>query len=78
MITSGMFGFFFSEEKVISHFEQVTACNIERFQKFYHGMLNEGIYLAPSAYETGFMSMAHQQQHIDQTIAAATKVFATL
>ncbi|MFT5452046.1 MAG: glutamate-1-semialdehyde 2,1-aminomutase [Enterobacterales bacterium] len=71
----GMFGFFFSEEAEINHFEQVTACDIERFQKFYHGMLNEGIYLAPSAYETGFMSIAHEQSHIDKTIAAAAKVF---
>jgi glutamate-1-semialdehyde 2,1-aminomutase len=74
----GMFGFFFSEEVEINHFEQVTACNIERFQTFYHGMLKEGIYLAPSAYETGFMSMAHEQSHIDKTIEAASRVFKTL
>ena len=74
----GMFGFFFSEEKIISHFEQVTACNMEQFRKFYHGMLAEGVYLAPSAYETGFMSMAHSQLQLDKTISAAGKVLATL
>jgi len=74
----GMFGFFFTEESQINHFEQVTACDIERFQTFYHGMLSEGIYLAPSAYETGFMSMAHTQSHLDQTIEAAARVFTTL
>ena len=74
----GMFGFFFTEVPLVSHFEQVTACNMEQFRKFYHGMLNEGIYLAPSAYETGFMSMAHEQYHLDKTIAAAARVLATL
>jgi len=74
----GMFGFFFTEDAVISHFEQVTACNMEQFKAFYHGMLNEGIYLAPSAFETGFMSMAHQQKHLDKTISAARKVLSSL
>jgi len=73
-----MFGFFFTDEPVVSHFEQVTACNMDQFRKFYHGMLDEGIYLAPSAYETGFMSMAHQQQHLNETVTAARKVLATL
>ncbi|MCP3673371.1 MAG: aminotransferase class III-fold pyridoxal phosphate-dependent enzyme, partial [Gammaproteobacteria bacterium] len=74
----GMFGFFFTEEETVSSFDQVTACNMERFKKFYHGMLREGIYLAPSAYETGFMSMAHTEEYLDQTISAAAKVLATL
>jgi len=74
----GMFGFFFTDEIIVSHFEQVTKCNMQQFQKFYHGMLDEGIYLAPSAYETGFMSMAHEQHHLDKTIAAAAKVLASL
>ena len=74
----GMFGFFFTDEETVSRFDQVTACNIEQFKKFYHGMLQEGIYLAPSAYETGFMSMAHTKEHLDKTIAAAAKVLATL
>ncbi len=74
----GMFGFFFSEEKEITSFAQVSACNIERFQKFYHGMLENGVYLAPSAYETGFVSSAHTDSDIEETLAAAEKVFADL
>ena len=74
----GMFGFFFSEEENISSFSQVTKCNIERFQKFYHSMLKNGVYLAPSAYETGFVSMAHGSSEINATLDAAEKVFASL
>jgi len=74
----GMFGFFFSEEKQISRFDQVTRCNIERFQKFYHLMLNEGVYLAPSAYEAGFVSSAHGEGELQQTIAAAERVMQQL
>ena len=73
-----MFGFFFTEEKNITTFEQVSACDAERFQKFYHGMLEEGIYLAPSAYETGFVSSAHSDDDIAKTLDAAEKVFSTL
>lgn len=73
-----MFGFFFSDEKQVSSFQQVTRCNIERFKLFFHGMLAEGIYFAPSAYETGFVSSAHSEELIEQTIAAAGKVFARL
>lgn len=74
----GMFGFFFTEEKVITRYEQVMACDLEKFKKFYHGMLAEGVYLAPSAFEAGFVSMAHTDKEIDATIAAAKKVFAQL
>ena len=74
----GMFGCFFSNEKRISRFDQVTACDIERFQHFYHGMLEAGVYLAPSAYEAGFVSMAHSDAVIDETIECAARVFATL
>ncbi len=74
----GMFGFFFTEEETVSTFSQVTQCDMEKFKTFYHGMLDEGIYLAPSAYETGFMSIAHQQGDLDKTIAAASKVLASL
>ena len=73
-----MFGFFFSEEKNITTFEQVSACDAERFKKFYHGMLEQGIYLAPSAYETGFVSSSHSDADIAQTLDAAEKVFYTL
>lgn len=73
-----MFGFFFSEEKNIRRFAQVQKCDQERFKKFYHGMLNEGVYLAPSAYEAGFMCAAITEADIKQTLQAADKVFATL
>ena len=54
------------------------ACNTERFSRFFHGMLAQGVYLAPAAYEAGFMSAAHTDSHIQQTIEAAKRVFATL
>ena len=73
-----MFGFFFSEEEQISHFSQVCKCNLERFKAFYHGMLDRGIYLAPSAYETGFVSAAHTEADIDATIDAAREVMQEL
>ena len=73
-----MFGFFFTEEKQVSRFQQVCACDGERFKKFFHGMLAEGVYLAPSSFEAGFMSLAHNDSHLDQTLSAAAKVFKTL
>lgn len=73
-----MFGFFFNTEKNISRFAQVSQGNMEQFKKFYHGMLNEGVYLAPSAYEAGFMSLAHTDLDIENTIEAAKKVMAGL
>ena len=73
-----MFGFFFTEEKNISRFAQVAQGNMERFRAFYHGMLQEGVYLAPSAFETGFVSAAHTDEDIDKTIAAAKRVMAKL
>ncbi len=74
----GMFGFFFSPESAITRFEQVTACDMKRFQAFYHGMLDAGVYLAPSAFETGFISSAHSDAVIDATLDAAGRVFASL
>ena len=74
----GMFGFFFSSEPTISRFAQVTACDIERFKKFFHGMLRAGVYLAPSAYEAGFVSSAHTDADLTTTLDAAEKVFKTL
>ncbi len=73
-----MFGFFFTAEKNISTFEQVSACDAERFKKFYHGMLQQGVYLAPSSYETGFVSSAHSDEDITKTLDAAEKVFSGL
>jgi len=74
----GMFGFFFSEAENISRFDQVTQCDIERFKTFYHAMLQEGVYLAPSAYEAGFVSSAHDEQAIAFTLDAAEKTFPKL
>jgi glutamate-1-semialdehyde 2,1-aminomutase len=74
----GMFGFFFSPEPAITRFEQVTACDMKRFQAFYHGMLDAGVYLAPSAFETGFISSAHSDAIIDATLDVAGRVFASL
>ena len=73
-----MFGFFFSEEKNIRRFAQVQKCDQERFKKFYHGMLNEGVYLAPSAFEAGFMCAAISDDDIQFSLSAADKVFASL
>jgi glutamate-1-semialdehyde 2,1-aminomutase len=74
----GMFGIFFTSEPDITTFEQVTGCDVERFKAFFQGMLKEGVYLAPSAFEAGFVSGALSDQDIDDTIAAARKVLATL
>ena len=74
----GMFGFVFTADGPVRSFAQVAAADIERFKKFFHGMLDEGIYLAPSAFEAGFVSAAHSDDDIDATIAAAERVFATL
>lgn len=73
-----MFGFFFTEEKNISCYEQVTRCNLDAFKRFFHLMLDQGVYLAPSAFEAGFMSLAHGEQEIADTLAAADKAFAAL
>ena len=73
-----MFGLFFTTETSISRFSQVMACDVARFRKFFHGMLNEGVYLAPSAYEAGFLSAAHTDADIQATLAAAGRVFAAL
>ena len=74
----GMFGFFFTDEPIVDRYGKVMGCDVERFKRFFHGMLAEGIYLAPSAYEAGFMSAAHTSADIDATIAAAARVFAGL
>jgi len=73
-----MFGFFFTGEPLVSRYDQVMACNADRFKQFYAGMLNEGIYFAPAAFEAGFMSIAHSDQDIEQTLSAARRVFAGL
>ena len=70
----GMFGLFFTKEKNVHNFAQVMACDVERFKKFFHGMLEEGIYLAPSAFEAGFVSAAHGDNEIAATLSAADRV----
>ena len=74
----GMFGLFFTDQENISRFSQVMACNADRFKQFFHHMLSQGVYLAPSAFEAGFISAAHTQEDIDKTIAAAADAFAQL
>ncbi len=74
----GMFGVFFSEEEKISNFAQVSACNVNTFKQFHQLMLEEGVYLAPSAFEAGFVSAAHSDEIIDQTLSACDRVFQQL
>ncbi|MCZ6829943.1 MAG: glutamate-1-semialdehyde 2,1-aminomutase [Gammaproteobacteria bacterium] len=71
-----MFGGFFSEETSITNYQQVMACDSERFNRFFHQMLKRGIYLAPASFEAGFLSAAHGDQEIEATIAAAREAFA--
>ncbi|AXF78460.1 glutamate-1-semialdehyde 2,1-aminomutase [Erwinia tracheiphila] len=74
----GMFGLFFTGASEVTCYADVTRCNIQRFRHFFHMMLDEGIYLAPSAYEAGFMSLAHSQDDIQRTVDAAQRCFAKL
>jgi len=74
----GMFGLFFTEQTEVNSYTAATACDTERFAAFFQGMLKEGVYLAPSAYEAGFMSAAISAADIEKTIEAAGRVFATL
>jgi glutamate-1-semialdehyde 2,1-aminomutase len=74
----GMFGLYFNNEKHISNYAQVMRSDAELFKRFFHGMLDAGIYLAPSAFEAGFVSSAHSDRDIHATIDAAARVFARL
>ncbi len=74
----GMFGLFFTNKKDISCFEDVMACDVERFREFFHLMLEQGVYLAPSAFEAGFISSAHGEAEIQATLDAAERAFARL
>lgn len=74
----GMFGYFFSEQKDIRRFAQVCQGDMERFKTFYHGMLEEGVYMAPSAFEAGFISSEHTDEDVENTIQAARRVMAKL
>ena len=70
----GMFGLYFSEYVPTSYVE-VMRCDKEAFNRFFHAMLDEGIYLAPSAFEAGFVSAAHSDEDIHNTVAAARRCF---
>jgi glutamate-1-semialdehyde 2,1-aminomutase len=73
----GMFGMFFSSERVDTY-AQAMACDAAAFNRFFHAMLERGVYLAPSAYEAGFMSSAHDEAVIDRTLLAAREAFAVV
>jgi len=74
----GMFGFFFGPEQRVDSFAKVMSSDAGRFKRFFHGMLQAGIYFAPSAFEAGFISSAHSAQDIDATVAAAERIFPAL
>ena len=74
----GMFGLFFTDADKVENYAQVMACDAERFNRFFHGMLERGINLAPSAFEAGFLSAAHSDDDIQFTVQAANEVFATI
>jgi len=76
--TCGMFGIFFTSADKVETFQDVKNCDIERFKKFFHLLLEEGVYLAPSAYEAGFVSSAHTDKEIELTLEAMQRVFAKL
>lgn len=74
----GMFGLVFSDDAPMRRYAQIAAADTDRFRKFFHGMLDEGIYLAPSAFEAGFVSIAHGDDEINRTLIAAEKVLSTI
>jgi glutamate-1-semialdehyde 2,1-aminomutase len=77
-MVGGMFGLYFTDQTEIKTFDDVKKCDVDRFKQFFHGMLDKGIYLAPSAFEAGFMSIAHSESDIQKTLQAAEEVFSTL
>jgi len=78
VVVGGMFGFFFTVAPQVMSYKQAVVCDLEVFRKFFHGMLAEGVYLAPSAYEAGFVSAAHTDADIQASIEAAGRVFARI
>ncbi|MCZ6889369.1 MAG: glutamate-1-semialdehyde 2,1-aminomutase [Gammaproteobacteria bacterium] len=74
----GMFGLFFTSAGSVNAFSAVTECDVGRYNKFFHGMLDEGAYFAPSAFEVAFVSAAHSTADLDATLQAADRVMATL
>ncbi|WP_373767139.1 glutamate-1-semialdehyde 2,1-aminomutase [Glaesserella sp.] len=74
----GMFGLFFTEQERVESYADVMKCDVKAFNTFFHHMLAKGVYLAPSAFEAGFMSLAHSDQDIADTLAAADQAFAEM
>lgn len=74
----GMFGLFFTQDKAVTSFAAATRCDTQAFNRFFHGMLDAGVYFAPSAYEAGFVSQAHTEADIEETIHHAEQVFRAL
>ncbi len=74
----GMFSMFFTNADSVDSFEQVAACDVEKFNRFFHAMLGRGVYLAPSAFEAGFVSSVHGFDELDATLAAADESLAEL
>ncbi|MEJ2310112.1 MAG: glutamate-1-semialdehyde 2,1-aminomutase [Gammaproteobacteria bacterium] len=74
----GMFGLFFTDAESVTNFAESTACNQQQFRQFFHAMLDRGVYMAPSAFEAGFVSIAHTETDIEQTIVLAREAFAEL
>ena len=74
----GMFGLFFSREQQVTTFAQVMKCDQALFKRFFHAMLEAGIYLAPSAFEAGFVSAAHSDDDLNKTLETAETIFKRL
>jgi len=74
----GMFGFFFTDAERVQSFEESMACDADRFNRFFHGMLEKGVYLAPSSFEAGFVSCTHSENDIADTLEWAAEVMAEL
>lgn len=74
----GMFGLFFSTEQQVTGFAQVMQCDQNLFKRFFHAMLEQGVYLAPSAFEAGFVSAAHSDEDLDKTLDIAEAIFKRL
>jgi glutamate-1-semialdehyde 2,1-aminomutase len=74
--TGSMFGIFFTDVERVTNYQQATNCNLEQFNLFYHGMLENGVYFAPASYEGGFVSAAHTDEIVQQTLDIADKVLA--
>jgi glutamate-1-semialdehyde 2,1-aminomutase len=74
----GMFGIFFTDAPRVTDFAGATACNLDQFRSFFHAMLERGVYLAPSAFEAGFVSAAHSEDDIACTLSAAAEGFSLI